>query len=191
MYTQPLLPNLPFSLCALPLLEHHHSLDGMKSWKTSSPTIFFKTSRTHVPPVLVPILSQDHLHQSSQFTQKSPLTCTVNAGSPVNGARGKVKGKRQSGPHVLLSIAPAKIISFGGTVTTPWLKDVRLPCNSVGDPAPAVKWTKDRYVQGLEEWYGSWERGSCLALTLPCGGPVGHRTLLTAVSKPLLPLPQP
>lgn len=26
------------------------------------------------------------------------------------------------------------------------MKDVRLPCNSVGDPAPAVKWTKDRYV---------------------------------------------
>ncbi|XP_040113725.1 Down syndrome cell adhesion molecule-like protein 1 [Oryx dammah] len=39
--------------------------------------------------------------------------------------------------------APAKIISFGGTVTTPWMRDVRLPCNSVGDPAPAVKWTKD------------------------------------------------
>lgn len=28
------------------------------------------------------------------------------------------------------------------------MKDVRLPCNSVGDPAPAVKWTKDRYVTG-------------------------------------------
>lgn len=40
--------------------------------------------------------------------------------------------------------APAKIISFGGTVTTPWMKDVRLPCSSVGDPLPAVKWTKDR-----------------------------------------------
>ncbi|XP_013911293.1 PREDICTED: Down syndrome cell adhesion molecule-like protein 1 [Thamnophis sirtalis] len=39
--------------------------------------------------------------------------------------------------------APAKIISFGGTVTTPWMKDVRLPCSSVGDPLPAVKWTKD------------------------------------------------
>ncbi|NXJ98698.1 DSCL1 protein, partial [Corythaixoides concolor] len=39
--------------------------------------------------------------------------------------------------------APAKIISFGGTVTTPWMKDVRLPCNSVGEPVPAVKWTKD------------------------------------------------
>ncbi|NXW44267.1 DSCL1 protein, partial [Nyctiprogne leucopyga] len=39
--------------------------------------------------------------------------------------------------------APAKIISFGGTVTTPWMKDVRLPCNSVGEPAPAIKWTKD------------------------------------------------
>lgn len=50
-------------------------------------------------------------------------------------------------PHVLLPTAPAKIISFGGTMTTPWMKDVRLPCNSVGDPAPAVKWTKDRYVR--------------------------------------------
>nr|XP_014426103.1 Down syndrome cell adhesion molecule-like protein 1 [Pelodiscus sinensis] len=39
--------------------------------------------------------------------------------------------------------APAKIISFGGTVTTPWMKDVRLPCNSVGEPAPAIRWTKD------------------------------------------------
>ncbi|NXI92087.1 DSCL1 protein, partial [Psophia crepitans] len=39
--------------------------------------------------------------------------------------------------------APAKIISFGGTVTTPWMKDVRLPCNSVGEPVPAIKWTKD------------------------------------------------
>ncbi|XP_010192814.1 PREDICTED: Down syndrome cell adhesion molecule-like protein 1, partial [Mesitornis unicolor] len=38
---------------------------------------------------------------------------------------------------------PAKIISFGGTVTTPWMKDVRLPCNSVGEPVPALKWTKD------------------------------------------------
>uniref|UniRef100_A0A8D2JET2 Cell adhesion molecule DSCAML1 n=1 Tax=Varanus komodoensis TaxID=61221 RepID=A0A8D2JET2_VARKO len=39
--------------------------------------------------------------------------------------------------------APAKIISFGGTVTTPWMKDVRLACSSVGEPVPAVKWTKD------------------------------------------------
>ncbi|XP_069803363.1 cell adhesion molecule DSCAML1 isoform X2 [Dendropsophus ebraccatus] len=39
--------------------------------------------------------------------------------------------------------APAKIISFGGTVSTPWMKDVRLPCSSVGEPAPAIKWTKD------------------------------------------------
>ncbi|KAM5132148.1 cell adhesion molecule DSCAML1 [Mantella aurantiaca] len=39
--------------------------------------------------------------------------------------------------------APAKIISFGGTVSTPWMKDVRLPCSSVGEPGPAIKWTKD------------------------------------------------
>ncbi|KAG7282683.1 hypothetical protein CRUP_017609 [Coryphaenoides rupestris] len=38
---------------------------------------------------------------------------------------------------------PAKILSFGGTVTTPWMKEVRLPCGSVGEPAPTVKWTKD------------------------------------------------
>uniref|UniRef100_A0A8D3DUK2 DS cell adhesion molecule like 1 n=1 Tax=Scophthalmus maximus TaxID=52904 RepID=A0A8D3DUK2_SCOMX len=39
---------------------------------------------------------------------------------------------------------PAKILSFGGTVTTPWMKEVRLPCSSVGEPAPTIKWTKDR-----------------------------------------------
>ncbi|XP_069038519.1 cell adhesion molecule DSCAML1 isoform X1 [Lepisosteus oculatus] len=39
--------------------------------------------------------------------------------------------------------APAKIISFGGTVTTPWMRDVRLSCTSVGEPAPTIKWTKD------------------------------------------------
>ncbi|XP_066567577.1 cell adhesion molecule DSCAML1 [Amia ocellicauda] len=39
--------------------------------------------------------------------------------------------------------APAKILSFGGTVTTPWMKDVRLPCSSVGEPTPTIKWTKD------------------------------------------------
>lgn len=41
---------------------------------------------------------------------------------------------------------PAKILSFGGTVTTPWMKEVRLPCSSVGEPAPTIKWTKDRYA---------------------------------------------
>uniref|UniRef100_A0A8C7FQD1 DS cell adhesion molecule like 1 n=2 Tax=Oncorhynchus TaxID=8016 RepID=A0A8C7FQD1_ONCKI len=39
--------------------------------------------------------------------------------------------------------APAKILSFGGTVTTPWVKEVRLPCSSVGEPTPTIKWTKD------------------------------------------------
>ncbi|XP_031652139.1 LOW QUALITY PROTEIN: Down syndrome cell adhesion molecule-like protein 1 homolog, partial [Oncorhynchus kisutch] len=38
---------------------------------------------------------------------------------------------------------PAKILSFGGTVTTPWMKEVRLPCSSVGEPTPTIKWTKD------------------------------------------------
>uniref|UniRef100_A0A8C7P4I0 Down syndrome cell adhesion molecule like 1 n=1 Tax=Oncorhynchus mykiss TaxID=8022 RepID=A0A8C7P4I0_ONCMY len=39
--------------------------------------------------------------------------------------------------------APAKILSFGGTVTTPWMKEIRLPCSSVGEPTPTFKWTKD------------------------------------------------
>ncbi|XP_029107389.1 Down syndrome cell adhesion molecule-like protein 1 homolog isoform X2 [Scleropages formosus] len=39
--------------------------------------------------------------------------------------------------------APAKILSFGGKVTTPWMKEVRLPCSSVGEPTPTIKWTKD------------------------------------------------
>lgn len=43
-----------------------------------------------------------------------------------------------------LFAVPAKILSFGGTVTTPWMKEVRLPCSSVGEPAPTIKWTKDR-----------------------------------------------
>lgn len=40
-------------------------------------------------------------------------------------------------------------------MTTPWMKDVRLPCNSVGDPAPAVKWTKDRCVAGPGGGWGA------------------------------------
>lgn len=50
----------------------------------------------------------------------------------------------QSLYFVVLSVVPAKILSFGGTVTTPWMKEVRLPCSSVGEPAPTIKWTKDR-----------------------------------------------
>lgn len=50
-----------------------------------------------------------------------------------------------------LCAVPAKILSFGGTVTTPWMKEVRLPCSSVGEPAPTIKWTKDRYVYPRQE----------------------------------------
>ncbi|XP_029105293.1 Down syndrome cell adhesion molecule homolog [Scleropages formosus] len=39
--------------------------------------------------------------------------------------------------------APARILTFSGTVTTPWMRDIILPCRAVGDPPPAVKWLKD------------------------------------------------
>lgn len=90
-------------------------------------------------------------------------------------ARETGRVKKQGDPHVLFALAPAKIISFGGTVTTPWMKDVRLPCNSVGDPAPAVKWTKDRYATGgvvRRLW-----NGRLLGIPLPCGSSTGHVTL--------------
>lgn len=48
--------------------------------------------------------------------------------------------------------APAKILSFGGTVTTPWMKEVRLPCSSVGEPTPTIKWTKDRWESCQQMW---------------------------------------
>uniref|UniRef100_A0A4W3INH9 DS cell adhesion molecule n=1 Tax=Callorhinchus milii TaxID=7868 RepID=A0A4W3INH9_CALMI len=39
--------------------------------------------------------------------------------------------------------APARILTFSGTVTTPWMRDILLTCKAVGDPVPTVKWTKD------------------------------------------------
>ncbi|KAL4657330.1 hypothetical protein GN956_G4875 [Arapaima gigas] len=42
-----------------------------------------------------------------------------------------------------LSKAPARILTFSGTVTTPWMRDIILPCRAVGDPPPTVKWLKD------------------------------------------------
>lgn len=35
------------------------------------------------------------------------------------------------------------------------MKDVRLPCNSVGEPVPAIKWTKDRFG-GAASRAGGW-----------------------------------
>ncbi|XP_060626285.2 cell adhesion molecule DSCAM isoform X5 [Anolis sagrei] len=43
-----------------------------------------------------------------------------------------------------LAKAPARILTFSGTVTTPWMKDISLPCKAVGDPVPTVKWMKER-----------------------------------------------
>ncbi|XP_075908015.1 cell adhesion molecule DSCAM-like isoform X2 [Petromyzon marinus] len=39
--------------------------------------------------------------------------------------------------------APARVLSFGGRVSSPWMRDVQLPCRSVGEPGPSVRWTKD------------------------------------------------
>ncbi|KAJ8257142.1 hypothetical protein COCON_G00192940 [Conger conger] len=41
-----------------------------------------------------------------------------------------------------LAKAPSRILTFSGTVTTPWMKDIVLPCKAVGDPPPTVKWLK-------------------------------------------------
>ncbi|KAF7692719.1 Down syndrome cell adhesion molecule [Silurus meridionalis] len=38
--------------------------------------------------------------------------------------------------------APARILTFSGTVTTPWMRDIVLPCRAVGDPPPTIKWLK-------------------------------------------------
>lgn len=43
-----------------------------------------------------------------------------------------------------LSLAPARILTFNGTVTTPWMKDIVLPCKAVGDRPPTIKWLKGR-----------------------------------------------
>ncbi|XP_029434880.1 Down syndrome cell adhesion molecule isoform X2 [Rhinatrema bivittatum] len=42
-----------------------------------------------------------------------------------------------------LAKAPARILTFNGTITTPWMRDIVLPCKAVGDPVPTVKWMKD------------------------------------------------
>lgn len=49
-----------------------------------------------------------------------------------------------SEPVCLCNAAPARILTFSGTVTTPWMRDIVLPCRAVGDPPPTVKWMKER-----------------------------------------------
>ncbi|XP_035770965.1 Down syndrome cell adhesion molecule a [Neolamprologus brichardi] len=39
--------------------------------------------------------------------------------------------------------APARILTFNRTVTTPWMRDILLPCKAVGDPSPTIKWLKE------------------------------------------------
>lgn len=43
--------------------------------------------------------------------------------------------------------APARILTFNRTVTTPWMRDIVLPCKAVGDPSPTIKWLKEMWVQ--------------------------------------------
>uniref|UniRef100_A0A7N8X9M7 Down syndrome cell adhesion molecule-like protein 1 homolog n=1 Tax=Mastacembelus armatus TaxID=205130 RepID=A0A7N8X9M7_9TELE len=62
------------------------------------------------------------------------------AAAVTTAGRGNISAKVTVEPA---GKVPAKILSFGGTVTTPWMKEVRLPCSSVGEPAPTIKWTKD------------------------------------------------
>ncbi|XP_048471430.1 Down syndrome cell adhesion molecule-like protein 1 homolog [Rhincodon typus] len=58
----------------------------------------------------------------------------------TSAGRGNVSNKVTGEPAAKV---PAKIIAFGGTVTTPWMRDVFLQCTAVGDPGPTIKWTKD------------------------------------------------
>ncbi|CAB1352672.1 unnamed protein product, partial [Coregonus sp. 'balchen'] len=41
------------------------------------------------------------------------------------------------------NISEKVTVEPAGKVTTPWVKEVRLPCSSVGEPTPTIKWTKD------------------------------------------------
>uniref|UniRef100_A0A3P8WXN2 DS cell adhesion molecule like 1 n=1 Tax=Cynoglossus semilaevis TaxID=244447 RepID=A0A3P8WXN2_CYNSE len=62
------------------------------------------------------------------------------AAAVTTAGRGNISSKVTVEPA---GKVPAKILSFSGTVTTPWMKEVRLPCSSVGEPTPTIKWTKD------------------------------------------------
>uniref|UniRef100_A0AAQ4QMC4 DS cell adhesion molecule like 1 n=1 Tax=Gasterosteus aculeatus aculeatus TaxID=481459 RepID=A0AAQ4QMC4_GASAC len=73
-----------------------------------------------------------HLTRGKQYHIWSAAVTTAGRGNISSKVTVEPAGK-----------VPAKILSFGGTVTTPWKKEVRLPCSSVGEPAPTIKWTKD------------------------------------------------
>ncbi|XP_034745933.1 Down syndrome cell adhesion molecule-like protein 1 homolog isoform X1 [Etheostoma cragini] len=73
-----------------------------------------------------------HLTRGKQYHIWSAAVTTAGRGNISSKVTVEPAGK-----------VPAKILSFGGTVTTPWMKEVRLPCSSVGEPAPTIKWTKD------------------------------------------------
>lgn len=51
---------------------------------------------------------------------------------------------KSQGCMCVTPLAPARILTFNGTVTTPWMKDIILPCKAVGDPPPTFKWLKGK-----------------------------------------------
>ena len=70
-----------------------------------------------------------------------------------NHAGSNHAGSNHAGPNhagsnhagrCLLGAAPARTLTFNRTVTTPWMRDIVLPCKAVGDPAPTIKWLKDK-----------------------------------------------
>ncbi|KAM6973578.1 LOW QUALITY PROTEIN: cell adhesion molecule DSCAML1 [Aplochiton taeniatus] len=73
-----------------------------------------------------------HLNHRQQYLIWAAAVTTAGRGNTSDRVTVEPAGK-----------APAKILSFGGTTTTPWMKEVRLPCSSVGEPSPSIKWTKD------------------------------------------------
>ncbi|XP_028817539.1 Down syndrome cell adhesion molecule homolog isoform X1 [Denticeps clupeoides] len=75
-----------------------------------------------------------HIHGLSLHQQYSIWVVAVTAAGPGN-ASDRITVEP-------LAKAPARILTFSGNVTTPWMRDIILPCRAVGDPAPTIKWLK-------------------------------------------------
>ena len=44
---------------------------------------------------------------------------------------------------LFIFLVGAGVWSVGGNITVGWKEDVRLPCESVGDPEPQLSWTHE------------------------------------------------